>query len=178
MCEETQDYDNGEYYVCDDPIAEFFDPFDEMTPDFSTGKYNDETKKFEVQDKEIPLNEEQQQIAESALQNGVDPTPTLRGILEQMIAESKPQTLEEALPAQIFKINEDQTIFFTDSAFAGPTLRSFQGCAQNKQLKGFIVLPASFVSRLRSRKSNHNTLTPLLYVPQNVLDFAEYFKKQ
>lgn len=155
----------------DDDYPAMFDPFLECAPDLSRGRYDVENQVFVAGSRQIELPEELKSQANQMVENDQDPNPTLKQALEELVQKDAPQTIDDAFPKHIFQELDDQIVFFPDACFAAPYLRSKQKCMQ-KDLKGYIVIPASFSTRLRSRKANHAKLTPCMYYPQHALNLA------
>lgn len=157
----------------DDDYPDNFDPLMETTPDIPSGKYDVEKESFVTKGREIEVPEDMKATVASMVEQNQDPTPTLKQALEELIAKDAPQTIDDAFPQTIFDEQEDGVVFFPDSCFAAPYLRSKQKCLQ-KNLKGYIIMPASFSTRIRSRKSNHARVTPCMYYPQHAFNFAPF----
>lgn len=155
----------------DDDFPDNFDPMLECAPDLSRGNYDVDKEVFVTGNREIQVPEELKRQANQMVENEQDPNPTLKQALEELIQRDIPQTIDDAFPQTIFTELEDQMVFFPDACFCAPYLRSKQKCKQ-KDLKGYIVIPASFSTRLRSRKANHAKLTPCMYYPQHALNLA------
>lgn len=160
-----------------DSIPDVYDPYGELNPNYDDLYYDPDSQSFYAGDNETPLEipDSVVQSISGCLEN--DPTDsskraaqTLRSELERLMEEKLPQEADEALPKQIFSMKEAGIIYFNDSSFAGPTLRSLQGVTKNVELRGFAIIKASDVSRIRSRVANHNRVTTLLYVPPEVLE--------
>ena len=160
-----------------DSIPDVYDPYGELNPNYDDLYYDPDSESFYVPNQESPV-----EVPDNILQsiNGYlenDPTDeskmavkTLRSELERLMEDKLPQEADEALPKQIFTLKEAGIIYFHDSSFAGPTLRSFQGVTKNVELRGFAIIKACDVSRIRSRVANHNRVTTMLYVPPEILE--------
>lgn len=74
----------------------------------------------------------------------------------------------EFIPNKIAVPKDEGIFFFPDSAFAKSFLCSIQNVKHPKNLSGFIIIPAKYVTRLRSGPSNHKELTKCLYVPTTI----------
>lgn len=157
----------------DDNFPDNFDPLMETVPDIYSGKYDVEKEVFVTKGREIEVPEDMKQTVTTMVENNQDPTPTLKSVLEELIAKEAPQTIDDAFPQTIFEEHDDGAVFFPDACFAAPYLRSKQKCLQ-KHLKGYIVIPASFSTRLRSRKGNHARVTPCMYYPHTAFNFAPF----
>lgn len=161
----------------DDFIPDVYDPFGETLPTYNDLYYDADSQSFL-----LPNHDEPIEIPDNILQPILsiledDPqddqkraTTTLRAELERLMEEKLPQEADQTLPKQIFQMKEAGIIFFDDSTFAGPTLRSLQGVKKNSQLGGYIILKASDCARIRSRISNHSKVTSCVYVPSQILE--------
>ena len=161
----------------DDFIPDVYDPFGETNPSYDELYYDGDSQSFLLPNQEQPV-----EIPDTILEPILhiledDPqdeqkraTTTLKAELERLMEEKLPQEADQTLPKQIFQMKEAGIIFFDDSTFAGPTLRSLQGVTKNAQLGGFIILKASDCARIRSRISNHSKVTACLYVPTQILE--------
>lgn len=158
----------------DESFPEIFDPYGETQPDYQSGYYDADSNTFVCGDRQIDIPENLQRATDQMLSQNQDPTPTLRQALEQLMQENQPEEADDCLPETMFEILDDNVIKFKDAVFAGPTLRSLQKCKQ-KDIKGWIIMPASFSARIRSRRANHNVITPALYLPEEALDLSAYF---
>lgn len=159
----------------DDEFPDYFDPYGETLPDISSGRYDPDSNTFVCDNHDpIEIPQELQQTVDAMLQREQDPTPTLRQALEELIHKDDPQEADFCLPETMFEFINDNCIKFKDAVFAGPTLRSLQKCRQS-ELKGWIIMPASYSCRIRSRRANHKTYTPAVFVPEEALDLRAYF---
>ena len=70
----------------------------------------------------------------------------------------------DIVPDSIFQIVDDG-IYFKDSAFVSATLTSLQQC-RRKDVQGYIIMPARYCSRIRSRAANHNVPTPVFFITE------------
>lgn len=148
---------------------EFFDPYGEYCPDY-TG-YTFDLDEGVIVDPEGEVFESPvTSIAFQMAEEGTDPNPTLKQLLEKEHADHPPEYLDpaDALPDQPYKKVESM-IYFTDSSFARSVLTSEQNC-KNKELKGWIVMPAYQVTAVRSRLSSHQKNIPVLWLPDEDLD--------
>lgn len=159
-------------------IPNIFDPWNDYVPDFSEFTFDPDSG-FILDDQQNPVQQDYAQQVSQTIQNSPNPEelPTLKTLLEAEFQNHKqdPQDPSDLMPNQVYTRNPDSTIFFPDVAFAGPILRSEQQ-VQNKNLQGFIVIPACYVPRVRSRYGNHGKLTPCLYLPSIDPQFAQYFE--
>ena len=146
-----------------------FDPFSDYTPDFSGYTFNMETN--QVLDSEgNPYPSNVSNVCSQILsQTGELSQPTLKQLLESEFENSKPSYTDpsEIMPQKIFQL-EDQFTYFEDSSFAAPSLRSLQNC-MTKHLDGYLIIPAKYVCRIRTRNSNHDIPTPLVWVPSELI---------
>lgn len=161
----------------EDLIPDVFDPFGETNPSYDDLYYDPDSQSFLLPNSEQPV-----EIPDTIVQPIMriledDPndeqkvaTTTLKAELERLMEEKLPQEADQTLPKQIFQMKEAGIIFFNDSIFAGPTLRSLQGVTKNIELRGYCIIKASDVARIRSRISNHSKITPCLYVPEQILE--------
>lgn len=155
-----------------------FDPFSDYTPDFSeyTIDYSSQTI-LDAQGEVYPSQLATQQI-QSLISQEIDPQPTLKQLLEAAFQQEKPAPQDPAdlMPEQVFQKHQN-FIHFSDSSFAGPYLRSEFSC-KNKELPGYVILPATLIPRIRSRGSNHQMPTPVVWVnsetiPQEIRQLFE-----
>lgn len=155
-----------------------FDPWNDYVPDFSEFSF-DPSSGLILDPQQNPVQQEYAQQVSQIIQNSPNPEelPTLKSLLEAEFQNHKqePQDPSDIMPQQVYTKNLDSTIFFPDVAFAGPVLRSEQQ-VKNQDLQGFILIPARYVPRVRSRYGNHGKLTPCLYLPQIDATFAQYFE--
>lgn len=152
----------------EDFVPDFFDPFGEYQYDFSSLAYDPETDFFTLNDKPITLNQEQQQIVQTTINQQQDPIPPLREALQQQMASNQPTDPADLMPNTIFQEQPNGTIYFPDSCFAAPVIASKQNL-KRKNITGFILLPATYAARIRSRNANHSKPTPVLYLPQEFI---------
>ena len=159
----------------DDSFPEYFDPYGETLPDISNGRYDPDSNTFICDNADpIEIPQEIQPTVDALVQRDQDPTPTLRQALEEIIHKDDPQEADFCLPEKMFEFLDDNVIKFKDAVFCGPTLRSIQKCRQ-ADLKGWIIMPASYSCRIRSRIANHKTFTPAVYVPEEYIDLRAQF---
>lgn len=148
-----------------------FDPFSDYTPDFSEYTFDVETNQI-IDPEGNPYTSNVTNICSQIIsQTGELNQPTLKQLLESEFENSKPTPTDpsEIMPAQLFQL-EEQFTYFEDASFAAPSLRSLQSC-MTKHLTGYLILPAKFVCRIRTRNSNHDVPTPLVWVPaENISD--------
>lgn len=161
----------------DDFIPDLFDPYGETNPSYDELYFDADSQSFLLPDQEQPV-----EIPDTVLQPILriledDPiderkvaTTTLKAELERLMEEKIPQEADQTLPKKIFELKEGGIIYFNDSVFAGPTLRSLQGVTKNSQLDGYCIIKACDAARIRSRISNHSKVTHCLYVPCQVLE--------
>lgn len=146
-----------------------FDPFSDYTPDFSEYTYDAETNQI-IDPEGNPYESDVSNICSQIVtQTGELGQQTLKQLLESAFENSKPVPTDpsEIMPAQIFQL-EEQFTYFEDASFAAPSLRSLQNC-MTKHLSGYLLLPAKFVCRIRTRNSNHDVPTPLVWVPAETI---------
>lgn len=143
-----------------------FDPFNDYCPDFSQYGYDEESEQVIDADGNPYDTTITEQFVQS-VEQGSDPTVTLRSLLEQEFQNSRREVTDptDVMPqdAPVFKRVDSNSILFYDVSFAGPTLRSEQQC-KTKELEGYIVLPARYCTAIRSRASNHSLPTPALFL--------------
>lgn len=155
-----------------------FDPWHDYVPDFSQYSFDPDTGVI-LDPQQNPVDQPYAQQVSQIIQNSpnTEELPTLQTLLEAEFQNAKPEPQDpsDIMPEQVYTRNSDSTIFFPDCAFAGPILRSEQQ-VKNRDLQGFILIPACYVPRIRSRYSNHGKLTPCLYIPQIDAQFAQYFE--
>lgn len=146
-----------------------FDPFGDWTPDFSNFQYNPEDQQIYSPNGEI-YNSPQATIQAQAIHaQGADPQPTLQQLLEAEFNANKPDVSDPADLMPEFPYERcDGFIFFNDSSFAGPILRSEQE-ARTKDLAGYLILPACYITRIRTRLSNHDIPTPVVFVQPDII---------
>lgn len=142
-----------------------FDPFGDWTPDFSNYQYNPEDQLIYSPTGEVYDSPQATIQAQAIHAQGSDPQPTLQQLLEAEFNANKPDVSDPADLMPEFTHERTEThIFFNDSSFSGPILRSDFQC-KTKDLQGYLILPARFVTRIRTRGSNHDIPTPLVWVP-------------
>lgn len=153
--------------MCSDfDMPEFFDPFQDYVPDFSEHYFDFESDQIIDGNSGFPYDDpDVQNACKSLVASGTDPNPTLRQLLEAHFEKNRPPVSDatDLMPAKIYERRGD-SIYFPDAAFCGPTLRSEQSVSKTRDLEGFLVLPARYCTAIRSRRSNHDTPTPVLYL--------------
>ena len=151
----------------DFPIV--FDPFSEYTPDFSEFTIDYNSQSILDDHGEVYNSQVATQQVQSLIQQDIDPQPTLKQLLEAAFQAEKqpPSDPTDLMPEQVFQKHEN-FIHFHDSSFAGPYLRSEFNC-KNKDLPGYIILPAPLIPRIRSRGSNHQLPTPIIWVSSETI---------
>lgn len=152
----------------EDYVPSYFDPFGEYQYDFSSLTYDPDTDYFTLNNQPITLNEQQQQIVQTSINQEQDPIPPLREALQQQMVTNQPTDPADLMPNTIFHEQPNGTIYFPDSCFAAPVIASKQN-VKRKNITGYILLPASFSARIRSRNANHLKPTPVLYVPSEYI---------
>ena len=114
--------------------------------------------------------EQQQQTLKSALEAAISQRE------EDIIAH---QEQVEALPVAMYTPYPGGVKLFKDVSFARSVLMSDQGLTQRSQykdLKGYIILPARMLPRIRSGDGHHVQSTPLLAIPDGCA-LAEQLKQ-
>lgn len=156
-------------------FPDFFDPFNEIKEDIDL-QFDPDTAQWSLNGEEYQVPEQFVPMVNDKIQNDQDPQPFLKQMLENLMQDEDKER-EDTLPKTIFKDVGCGCIYFTDTAFFGSTIRSFQNCTQD-QMQGWIIMPAKYCSRIRSRYSNHLKFTPSLFVPPGTdLDnFAQFFE--
>ena len=146
-----------------------FDPYDEYVPDFDNYNYRGDSVITDPEDREVIFPDSSRQCYELAEQ-GIDPQPTLKSLLEAEFRKSKPQPDDESgfLPSRTFTIFENG-IGFHDSAFISTVITSMQNC-KRKEMTGYLIIPVTYCSRLRSRKGNHGNVTKAFYLEADNVD--------
>ena len=141
-----------------------FDPFGDWTPDYTEYQWNPDDGLIYDPNGEVfdsPVSTQ----ASHLFQQGHDPNESLKTLLEQQFQASRPEPTDPAdvMPEGPIYARSQDKIFFHDSAFARSILCSEQGVS-TKELEGFIIMPAKYVTRIRSRAGNHGTPTPIVYL--------------
>ncbi|MBR0371378.1 MAG: hypothetical protein IJH63_11760 [Methanobrevibacter sp.] len=147
-------------------FPEFFDPFNEYCPDFSGYMYDFDDGMIKSPEGEV-LQSPATSICNEMAEQGNDPNPTLKELLEAEFNKNKPEVMDPAdtLPDQPYcKIGD--RFLFKDSSFARSVLTSEQSC-KNKDLKGWVIMPANQISAIRSRTVTHQKCYPLLWLPED-----------
>lgn len=152
----------------EDKVPEVFDPYGELLPDFENCYYENESDTFFVDGNPFPLTDNISMQKDNLVRQGLDPTNYIVENLKKDQEEKAPQSADEVLPERMFTVLEDGRIFFDDASFIGPTMRSIQNCKQ-KDLKGWMLLPVASSCRIRSRLSNHGTMTKVLFIPDEAV---------
>ena len=162
-----------ESYESDTPSI--FDPFGDYCPDFSNYEYDIDSQQI-LDGQGHVYNSSIIPTLQAIVDQGEDPQPSLKQLLEAEFENSKPapQDPTDIMPTYTHKKLGDY-IYFPDCSFAGPHLRSEQEC-KTKELGGYLILPAKYCTRIRSRQANHNVPTPVLYVPQICAEIDEIFE--
>lgn len=160
--------------------AENFDPFMESQEEWENFVnqpfYDPETQEFGYYEDEqfhtvqtAPLSEN---VVNFINEPRSDPTPVPKTIASQIQPDDPTQQFDDRtqfIPTPMFVPLEDGTIYFKDSAFAKSFLCSTQGVTHPKLLTGCIIIPAKFVSRLRSGPATHGSQTWCYYAPENLM---------
>ena len=158
-------------------FPEQFDPFGDFCPDFAGYQFDPDQGSILDNDGnpyDAPAATER---CQTLAEGGVDPNPSLKQLLEAQFAASRPEPQDpvDTMPENVFYEHEG-CYFFNDSAFLGVTMRGLQNC-KNPDLTGWIILPAKYNSRIRSRYSNHGVPTKAVWVPQeNFTGLAHFFE--
>lgn len=145
-------------------FPDFFDPFGEYVPDYTGFTFDYDDGLIKSPDGEVfesPVTSVAYQMAEQ----GKDPNPTLKQLLEAQFQANPPEYKDPAdtLPDQPYQ-KIGSKFLFTDSSFARSVLTSEQSC-KNKDLRGWIIMPACQISSVRSRTNSHQKNVPLLWLP-------------
>lgn len=154
----------------DSQFPEYFDPFGDYVPDYEGFYFDLQDMNIHSPDGEIyPNSPSTQQQCQQLVQSEVDPNPTLRSLLEAEFQANKPpvEDPQDVMPERFFQ-KLDPFIYFNDTAFAGTYLRSDQNCS-NRDLSGYVLLPARYISRIRSRFSNHSKPTDCAWLPSELV---------
>ncbi len=143
-----------------------FDPFCDFCPDFSEYGFDDTSSQV-LDPCGNPYETGITQNYIQSVEQGSDPQITLRSMLEQEFQSRRREVSDptDVMPqdAPVFRRIDDNSVYFYDVSFAGPTLRSEQQC-KTKDLQGFVILPARYCTTIRSRAGNHSIPTPALYI--------------
>lgn len=164
----------------EDSWPSYFDPFDEIieSPFYYNPSYNDYG--FFNSDNEwvsSPLGEDViAQTLDAMIQQTPDPpeeqvNAQLQAQLQQQHQNTGPEDRSDILPNVIFKHVSDGCIFFPDLAFARSTISSLQSVSKSKDLKGYFLIPARFISRIRSGPGCHNKQTSGLFLSPELHSF-------
>ena len=147
-------------------FPEFFDPFGEYCPDFSGYMFDLEDGQIKSPEGEV-VETPATSICHEMAQQGTDPNPTLKQILENEFSKTKPEITDPAdtLPDQPYQRIGDKFLF-KDSSFARSVLTSEQSC-KNKNLRSWILMPANQISSVRSRTTTHHKCFPILWLPDD-----------
>ena len=148
---------------------EFFDPYGEYCPDYTGYTFDLDEGVIVNPDGEV-FESPVTSIAFQMAEEGKDPNPTLKQLLEKQHTDNPPEFLDpaDALPDQPYS-RHGNSIFFNDSSFARSVLTSEQSC-KNKELTGWLIIPARQVTTIRSRASNHQKNNPILWIPDDEID--------
>ena len=158
-------------------FPDFFDPFGEYCPDFTGYEFDFEDGIIKSPSGEV-VDSPATSICQSMAAEGTDPNPSLKELLEAEFSKSNQKEVvdpADTLPDQPYQRIGDK-FFFTDSSFARSVLTSEQGC-KNKNLRGWILMPANQISAIRSRTTTHMKCFPLLWLPDDEMpqEIRAYF---
>lgn len=147
-------------------FPDFFDPFNEYVPDYTGFIFDYDDGLIKSPDGEV-FDSPATSIAYKMAEEGTDPNPTLKQLLENQFQANPPDYKDPAdtLPDQPYQ-KIGPAIFFTDSSFARSVLTSEQNC-KNKELNGWIVMPANQITAVRSRASSHQKNIPIVWLPND-----------
>ena len=153
-----------EFAGSDDYIPGVFDPLGYDIPDYDAWQYDEELQSI-IDENAQPIELSPQEISAATplVEQGLSPLNTVINLRKQADEENAPSDPLDLMPEKAFKMVDDG-IFFYDSSFAGPVLRSMQNTNQ-KGLQGWLILPASSVARIRTRKGNHGAITQVFWTP-------------
>ena len=158
------------HFKMDSEFPEFFDPFGDYTPDYDGFYFDFNDLQIHSPDGEVfPAALSSQRQCQNLVSQEVDPNPTLKSLLEQEFHDNKPPVSDpqDVMPERVFT-RYDQFIHFNDTSFAGTYLRSEQNC-KNRDLAGYVLLPARYLPRVRSRLSNHSKPTDCAWLPPDLV---------
>lgn len=164
--------------------AENFDPFMESQQEWDNfvnePYYVPETQEFGFYDEEqfhpIKTTSLSQPVIKFINESGSNPTPVPKAIASQIQPDDPTEQFDDRtqfIPTPMFVPQEDGTIYFKDSAFAKSFLCSTQGVTHPKFLTGCIIIPAKFVSRLRSGPATHGSQTWCYFAPENLMSISQ-----
>ena len=144
---------------------EYFDPFQDMVPDYSNYSWDPEIGIIDNQGQPYSC-ESVSLMCQSISESGEDPNQSLKSLLEAEFQKTREEVSDpvDIVPDSIFQIVDDG-IYFKDSAFVSATLTSLQQC-RRKDVQGYIIMPARYCSRIRSRAANHNVPTPVFFITE------------
>lgn len=156
---------------------DFFDPFGEYVPDYTGFTFDFDDGLIKSPEGEI-IDSPVTSICHQMAQQGTDPNPTLKQLLENEFSKSNAKEVQDpadTLPDQPYQRIGDKFLF-SDSSFARSVLTSEQNC-RNKDLRGWIIMPACQISSIRSRTSTHTKCFPLLWLPDEEMpeEIRAYF---
>lgn len=154
-----------------------FDPFSEYVPDFSEYCYDPSSQT--IYDGEgQPYETQVTTVCNTMYQCDQDPNSSLKQLLSQDYESHRPEVTDptDTMPKDnpIYNRINEEAIFFHDVAFAAPVLRSEQQC-KTAELKGYIIVPASSATAIRSRASNHNKTVSALYI-KDIGEMRQFFE--
>lgn len=149
----------------DDYIPSIFDPLGQEMPQYENWSYDEELQAIiDENSQPIELSPKEEITIQNFVNQGMSPLNVIINSRKEKDEENIPTDAIDFMPEKAFKMLDDG-IFFYDSSFAGPVLRSLQNTNQ-KGLKGWLILPATSVARIRTRKGSHGCVTQVLWVPK------------
>lgn len=159
------DVSEWEFAGGDDYIPTIFDPLGQEANEYESWQYDPELQTIIDENAQpVELSPKEINAAQPYIEKGLSPLPAVINIRKQIDEENMPIDSLDFMPEKAFKMLDDG-IFFYDSSFAGPVLRSIQNTNQ-KGLQGWLILPATSVARIRTRKGSHGCVTQVLWVPK------------
>lgn len=156
--------DNFFSFLTDDEIPDIFDPFEESKTDYSKIQLNDDnTCVVDEAGNPVPLSPQQEQFLISNMENSAVALMQIGNELEEQ--QAHPDDPSKIFPPQIFQMLDNGFVYFNDSAFVAPTIRSLQNKKTTSQCKGYILCPVQASTRIRSSKAAHSKPVPVLFCP-------------
>lgn len=159
------DVSEWEFAGADDYVPSVFDPLGWETPEYEQWTYDEDMQQIiDANAQPVELSPYEENLAEPLIANGISPLSKIIDFRKQEEEQHAPEDPVDLMPEQPFVQTQDG-ILFHDSSFAGPVLRSLQNTNQ-KGLTGWLILPATSVCRIRTKKGSHGLTTKVLWVPE------------